>query len=103
MGVVIFAALFGLAIAAAYVQFAVFRRQSFSFRTAAASGLIAILFVSFVALVVGYFIARVRIGDHYEVNSEFMSIVVVVPAILGAFAGSIIGGLIARYSFTARS
>ncbi|HEY4273142.1 MAG TPA: hypothetical protein VGM65_14175 [Candidatus Udaeobacter sp.] len=102
MGVIIFATLFGLAIAAAFVQLAVLRRQSFSLRTAAASGVIAILFVFLVAIAAGYFVARVRIGDHYEINSEFMAIVVVGPATAGAVVGAIIGGLIARYSFTAR-
>ncbi len=45
MAVIFFAVLFGLAIAGSVVQFAVLRRQSFSFRTTAFSGAIAVLFV----------------------------------------------------------
>ena len=103
MPVIFFAALFGLAIAGSVVQFAVRRHQSFSLRTAAVSGLIAILFVFLVAAVLGYFLARVRINDHYEVNSVFMAIVVVGPATVGAFIGAFGGGIIAHHSFTDRS
>jgi ABC-type thiamin/hydroxymethylpyrimidine transport system permease subunit len=102
MGFIIFAGLFGLTITAGFVQFAVFRKQCFSFRTAAASGVIAILFVILAAVVAGYFIARVRIDDHYEVNSEFAAIVVVGPATVGALLGAVVGGLAARYTFTSR-
>jgi multisubunit Na+/H+ antiporter MnhG subunit len=102
MGFIIFAGLFGLTIAAGFVQFAVFRIQCFSFRTVAASGLVAILFVFIVAVVAGYFIARVRIDDHYQVNSEFASIVVVGPATVGALLGGGVGGLAARYTSTSR-
>jgi len=98
MGVTIVAALFGLAVAGSVVQFAVLRRTSFSFRTAALSGLFALLFVVLVSTVVGYFVARVRINDHYEVNSVFMAIVVVGPATAGALIGAVGGGLIARHS-----
>jgi ABC-type molybdate transport system permease subunit len=102
MGVIIFAALFGLAIAGWFVQFAMLRRQSFSFRTVAVSAVIAIMFVALVATVVGYFVARVRINDHYEVNSTFMLIVVVGPAMVGALVGTVVGGFIARYNSTVR-
>jgi hypothetical protein len=54
MGVIIFGALFGLAIAAAFVQIAVLRRKCFSFCPVAASGVIAILFVFLVAVAAGY-------------------------------------------------
>ena len=56
MGVIIFATIIGLAIAGSVVQFAVLRRQSFSFRIAALSGTIAVLFVFLVATVIGYFL-----------------------------------------------
>jgi hypothetical protein len=103
MPVIFFAVLFGLAIAGSVVQFAVLRCQSFSFRTAALSGAIAVLFVFLVATVIGYFLARVRINDHYEVNSGFMAIVVVGPATVGAFIGALCGGLIGRYTSADRS
>jgi hypothetical protein len=49
MGFMIFAALFGLAIAGSVVQFAVLRRTSFSLRAAVVSGILAVLFVLLVA------------------------------------------------------
>jgi hypothetical protein len=98
MGVIIFGGLFGLAVAASVVQIAVARRASFSVRTVAVSGAVAILFVILVAIIVGYFLARVRINDHYEVNSTFMAIVVVAPATIGALIGAVGGGVIARYA-----
>jgi len=99
----IFAALFGLAVAGSVVQFGVLRRTAFSFRTALVSGMVAVLFVVLVATVVGYFLIRVRINDHYEINSVFMAIVVVGPATVGALIGAVGGGLIARYSSAGRS
>jgi len=98
MGPIIFGGLFGLAIAASVVQITVARRTSFCFRTAAISGGLAIIFVALVAIVVGYFLARVRINDHYEVNSTFMAVVVVAPATIGAFIGAVGGTLIAHYT-----
>jgi hypothetical protein len=103
MGVTIFAGLFGVAVAGSLVQLAVFRRTSFSFRTAAVSGILAVVFVVLVATVVGYFPARVRINDHYELNSVFIAIVVVCPAAAGALIGAIGGGLIARHISADRS
>ena len=103
MGFTIFAVLFGLAVGGSVVQLAVLRRPSFSFRTAAVSGVLAVLFVVLVATVVGYIFARVRINDHYEVNSDFMAIVVVGPATVGALIGAIGGGFIARHSLSDRS
>jgi hypothetical protein len=103
MGVTIFAVLFGLAVAGSVVQAAVLRRTSFSLRTAAVSGIFAVLFVVLVATVVGYFMARVRIGDHYELNSVFVAIVVVGPATAGALIGAVGGGLIARHISADRS
>ena len=44
-----------------------------------------------------------RINDHYEVNSDFMAIVVVGPATVGALIGAIGGGFIARHSLSDRS
>lgn len=103
MGFTIFAVLFGLAVAGSVVQFAVLRRSSFSFWTATVSGIFAVVFVVLVATIVGYFVARVRIGDHYEPNSVFMAIVVVGPAAAGALIGAVGGGFIARYISADRS
>lgn len=103
MGFTIFAALFGLAIAGSVVQFAVLRRTSFSLRAAVVSGILAVLFVLVIATIVGYFVARVRINDHYEFNSVFASIVVVGPATAGALIGAVGGGLVARYLLLDRS
>jgi small-conductance mechanosensitive channel len=103
MPVIFFAALFGLAVAASAVQFAVRRHQSFCLRTVAVSGIIAILFVFLVATVIGYFLVRVRINDHYEFNSVFMAIIVVGPATVGAFIGALGGALIARHILIDRS
>lgn len=36
-------------------------------------------------IVIGYFLARVRTNDHYEINSVFVAIVVVGPATVGVF------------------
>jgi TRAP-type C4-dicarboxylate transport system permease small subunit len=47
------------------------------------SGILAVLFVVVVATVVGYFMARVLINDHYEFNSELMAILIVGPATIG--------------------
>ena len=103
MGFTIFAVLFGLAVGGSVVQLAVLRRTSFSFRMAVVSGVLAVLLVVLVATVVGYILARVRINDHYEVNSDFMAIVVVGPATAGALIGAISGGFIARHSLSDRS
>ena len=103
MGVTIIAVLFGLAIAGSVVEITVLRSRSFSLRTAVVSGILAILFVVLVATVVGYFVARVRIDDHYELNSDFMAIVLVGPATAGALIGAVGGGLIARYISADRS
>ena len=103
MGFTIFAALFGLAIAGSVVQFAVLRRTAFSLRAAVVSGILAVLFVLLGATIVGYFVARARINDHYEFNSVFASIVVVGPATAGALIGAVGGGLVARYLLLDRS
>ena len=102
MPVIFFAALFGLTIAASVVQFAVHRCQSFRLRIAALSGIIAILVIFLVAVVVGYFLFRIRINDHYEVDSDFGTIVVIGPATVGAFIGAVGGGLIAHRNFPNR-
>jgi len=73
MGFIIFAVLFGLATAGSVVQLAVLRRRSF------------------------------RITDHYEIHSEFMAIVVIGPATVGALIGAVGGGVIARYLSLDRS
>jgi hypothetical protein len=67
------------------------------------SGIFAVLFVVLVATVVGYFMARVPIDDHDEVNSELMAILIVGPAATGAVVGAVGGGLIARYFSADRS
>ena len=103
MSVTIFAVLFGLAVAGSVVEFAVLRCRSISFRTAVFSGILAVLFVVVVATVVGYFMARVFINNHYEVNSELMAILIVGPATVGALVGAVGGGLIARYLSADRS
>jgi DMSO reductase anchor subunit len=96
MGAIIFAALFGLAVGVSVVEFAVLHHKPFSFRMALVSGIAAVLFVVLVATVVGYFLTRVRINDHYEANSVFMAVVVIGPATVGAVVGAIGGALIAR-------
>ena len=92
MAVIVFAALFGVAIGAGFVQVAAFRSESFSWRTVAVTGFVAVILVGAIATVVGYFLARVRIGDHYEVNSVLMAVLVIEPAAAGALAGVIAGG-----------
>ncbi len=54
------------------------------------------------ATLIGHFLARVRINDHFEVNSDFAAIVVVGPATAGALIGALGGGLMARYMLTDR-
>jgi hypothetical protein len=103
MGFMILAAIFGLTVAGSVVQFAVLRRTSFSLRAALVSGILAVLLVLLVATIVGYFVARVRINDHYEFNSVFASIVIVGPATAGALVGAVGGGLVARYLLLDRS
>ena len=75
----------------------------FSFRTALVSGVVAVLLVVLFAIVVGYFLTRVRINDYYEANSVFMAIVVVGPAAVGAVFGAVGGDLIACYILADRS
>ena len=98
MGVIVFAALVGLIIAAGFVQFTASRNDSFSWRTVAVSGFVAVVFVGAIATVVAYFLARVRIGDHYEANSVLMTALVIEPAAVGALVGVFAGGVIARYT-----
>jgi uncharacterized membrane protein YcjF (UPF0283 family) len=97
MAAMIFSALFGLAVAAASVQVAALWRDSFSWRAVAASAVGALVFIVAVAAAVGYFLARVRIGDHYEANSTLIGVFVVGPAAAGAVVGAVVGALAARY------
>ena len=102
MGVIIFAALFGAAITASFVQLTARRSQSFSLRRTAASGFVAVVFVVAVSTIVAYFLTRVHIGDHYEANSILMAVLVVRPATVGAVLGAVGGGLMARYTLATR-
>lgn len=98
VGAIVFSFLFAAAIGAAIVQFPSYRRHSFSWRAAAVSGFVALVLVVMVATPIAYFLARVRIGDHYEVNSVLMAIFVVGPAAAGVIAGAAMGAFIARYA-----
>jgi uncharacterized membrane protein YcjF (UPF0283 family) len=98
MAAMIFSALFGLAVAAAGVQVAAFRRKPFSWRAVAASAVGALVLVVALAAVVGYFLTRVRIADHYEANSTLILVFVVGPAAAGAVVGAVVGAVAARYT-----
>lgn len=102
MGVIFIATIFGLAVAAGIVQFAVIRSGTFSLRRAGISGVIALLLVSLVATITAYFLTRVHIGDHYEVNSILMITFVCGPAAIGAIVGAVTGGFLAYHALHPR-
>jgi len=102
MGAILIAAIVGLAVATGVVQFGVARSGSFTFRAVAVSGVVAILLVFIVATVVAYFLARVRIGEHYEVNSVFTGVFVVWPGTIGAVIGAVCGAYLAYHSVSPR-
>ena len=102
MGIIVIAAILGLGVATGVVQFGIARSGSFTFRTVVVTALLAVLLVFAVATVVAYFLARVRIGDHYEVNSVLMGVFVVWPATIAAVIGAACGAYLARHSVRPR-
>ena len=98
MGIFVFAIILGLAIATPIVSVAIIRKRACSFPAVAVSAVVAIAFVFVVATIAAYFLMRVRIGDHYEVNFVLMTTFIVWPATVGALVGAVCGGFLAYKS-----
>jgi biotin transporter BioY len=76
-----------IAVALLLVWLVVTRRVSW--RRGFALTLAALLLVAGICIAVGYFVLRVRISDHYEINLVALRIFVLPPIVAGVVAGAL--------------